>query len=494
MLVYDPTLPLSCLSTEIDQMLLQLEEKVVTDNEGVVGPFTAFEVCDYTSAQVTIDADHTEDSDSIATDSIHLFDPASPAPSNLSLYIDAVAAELMHNYIHAVSYVLQPVDHPKNPYRSIYVPRAIAAGRIVVGIGDNPSHSGAALSHALLAVSACHLYRKQPENQHYGKLATLHRIEAVSNLKNALSAGEGTSHRFTTLSAMLSLLMEGGFTEFWIHLDGCEKLKSSLQSLPDNSSQYTQLTSICSFMHTLSQSTAPYTTPKLSLKACDRLEDLRNHSPFLPDNHSLEFTYGITATLASYLHLTISLPQNIAYFELNGLPTPPYLLKACIALYTAINSWSIDQESLASLPETDYETRSLITCHVIAFHAAIVIYFHTMLSHPTPLSTLQSYNKICASNLLAAEALKSSDGASKGWNAMAPIVWPGFIASCEAELIDRPLWQAWWTGVQKYCIGSIKTLWDVVQEVWRERDAGLVQKPGWREVLRRRGKRVMSGG
>lgn len=288
--------------------------------------------------------------------------------------------------------------------------------------------------------------------------------------------------------------MEGEFTEFWIHLEGCERLMSSFGGPPDNSPQHTQLNNICSFMHTLSQSTAPYTTPKPSLEACDRIEDLLNHSPFLPDDHSLEFTYGTTANLASYLHLTISLSQSIAYFELNELPTPPYLRKACMALYAAISGWSINQESLASLPGTDYETRSLITCHVVAFHAAIVIYFHTMLDYPTPHSILQSYNKICVSNLLAAEVLKMSNGASKGWNAMAPIVWPGFVASCEAELIDQPLWRAWWTGVQKYCIGSIKTLWDVVQDVWRDRDAGLAQKPGWREVLRRRGKRVMSGG
>ena len=48
---------------------------------------------------------------------------------------------------------------------------------------------------------------------------------------------------------------------------------------------------------------------------------------------------------------------------------------------------------------------------------------------------------------------------------MAPVVWPGLIASCEADTTDREMWQSWWTMVQKYRIGSIARLWSVVREV-----------------------------
>lgn len=283
-------------------------------------------------------------------------------------------------------------------------------------------------------------------------------------------------------------------TEFWVHLNGCNQLKSSIQGQAIASSGHSQLIHICSFMSTLACSTDPFLAPEAWTGIFENADDLRQGSPFLPDDHSLEFTYGTTATLATYLHLTISLSQNCAYYELNQLPLPEALQQACDSLCTAISHWSIDQETLASLPEDDYETRSLITCHVIAFHAAVVIYFHSVLNYSAPGSILRTSNRVCVSNLLAAEALKSSDGARKRWNAHAPIVWPGFIAACEAELDERPLWQAWWTGVQKYCLGSIVTLWDVVQEVWRARDAGNTETPGWRGILRQRGRRVMSGG
>ena len=77
---------------------------------------------------------------------------------------------------------------------------------------------------------------------------------------------------------------------------------------------------------------------------------------------------------------------------------------------------------------------------------------------------------------------------------MAPIVWPGFIAACEAGPEQRPLWRVWWIGVQRYSIGSIGVLWGVVQEVWEMRDEGEREVPGWRAVLKRNGRRVMSGG
>ncbi|KAL4890660.1 fungal-specific transcription factor domain-containing protein [Aspergillus ambiguus] len=496
MLVHDLELPRICLSTEIDKMLQELEETVSKANQGTVGPFTAFQAIDHATELSRVSPDLYEGC-SVSTD-IRPLHTSPPRPSSGSVYIDSAAAELMHNYIHIVSNVLQPVHHPKNPYRSIYAPQAMATGHIVVGIGEKPSHSGVALSHGLLAVSAFYLHRLHQEDRHYDKIARLHRMKAISNLKSALLMGEETSGGLTALLAMLSLvsidLMEGGMTEFWIHLDGCEKLKASLRDPGMRSSRHTQLTSICSFMNMLSQSTAPYTIPKLSFGGSESLGELLKSSPFLPDNHTLEFTYGATATLASYLYLTISLSQSFAYFEVNDLPPPPNLQKTCTTLFNAISSWSICQETFASLSETDYETRSLITCYATAFHAAAMIYFHTILRYPASHSNMKTYNQICVSNLLAAEALKLADHAKKSWNVMAPIVWPGFIAACEASASERFLWRKWWTVTQKYCIGSIETLWAVVQEVWKESDEGAIEQPGWRDVLRRRGKRVMSGG
>ena len=77
---------------------------------------------------------------------------------------------------------------------------------------------------------------------------------------------------------------------------------------------------------------------------------------------------------------------------------------------------------------------------------------------------------------------------------MAPVVWPGFIASCEADTEDRELWRTWWTMVQKYRIGSIVRLWGLVREAWDMRDARSVEIPAWAAILRSKGLRIISGG
>lgn len=308
--------------------------------------------------------------------------------------------------------------------------------------------------------------------------------------------------------------MEGGMSDFWIHLEGCDKLRSIMQvgdrernSLPRTD----RLIAICTFMSTLSLSTDPHF-------AVESWRDVSSSAPadcvldaasVSVDDHSLEYTYGISAKLARYMKLINLRAQQLDYFEHRNHSPSASLLRAATTIHDALMSWSISDEPLASINGDDHETRSLITCHILAFHAALVIYFYTRMNwldrfsyeqiscHGmiAPDDVLQHYNRICVTNLLAAEALKLSCGGRVGWKTMAPIVWPGFIAACEAEPCEQPLWQTWWTDVQKYSIGSIQSLWDVVQEVWRQHkhDSGQ-ERPRWMAVLRRSGRRVMSGG
>jgi arginine metabolism regulation protein II len=299
-------------------------------------------------------------------------------------------------------------------------------------------------------------------------------------------------------------LMEGSMTDFWIHLDGCEKLRSAMltgESVPLPRTE--QLLTICSFMSTLSRSTDPFLPSKpWKYGPAASIKYLLERSPFRVDDHSLEFTYGITATLARYMDLIILLSRHLDYYVTRNLPVPSSLQRVVSDLQKALETWTITTEPLASVPKANHETLSLVTCHIIAFHASLVTYFHTRTRWYTSTSSPQSqsmdlsyYNRICVTNLLAAEALKTSCGSRIGWNAMAPIVWPGFIAACEAEVHERPLWRTWWLGVQRYCIGSIASLWEVVQEVWESKDNGdRGHGPRWMTVLRRSGRRVMSGG
>lgn len=264
-------------------------------------------------------------------------------------------------------------------------------------------------------------------------------------------------------------------------------------------------------MSSLSRSTDPYLPVKRWTEGASSasVDHMLDTSSFCANDHSLEYTYGISATLARYMELINLRSQQLDYYKSRNLPPSTSLLRAVTTIHDALTSWSISDETLASVNGDDHETRSLVTCHILAFHAALIIHFYTRMdwldrcsyeqnacrnaTHPG--NVLQHYNHVCVTNLLAAEALKSSCRSRVGWKAMAPIVWPGFIAACEAEPDEQPLWRAWWMGVQQYSIGSIQSLWNVVQEVWHQPkcDSGQ-ERLRWMPVLRRHGRRVMSGG
>jgi arginine metabolism regulation protein II len=288
--------------------------------------------------------------------------------------------------------------------------------------------------------------------------------------------------------------MDGGMSEFWIHLDGCERLQHLIPDIQSLQEPYKQLHNVCSFMTTMARSTQQDFTP-VPWPDFESYEDLLAHlaSPFIFDDHSLEFTYGITATLASLIHTTAKLHHHVLYYTANNLNVPDSLHTTINGHGDAITNWSLAEESFSSIHPTDCDTLAIIRHHAIAFHRAIFIHFHTLIL-PTSPTVIADYSQTTVENLIAAESLKRANGARYHWKSMAPVVWPGFIASCEASFKDRVLWRSWWTSVQKYRIGSITRLWVVVREVWDARDAGDLEIPGWAPILRTQGLRVISGG
>jgi len=288
--------------------------------------------------------------------------------------------------------------------------------------------------------------------------------------------------------------MDGGMTEFWIHLDGCERLQRLIPTSQTLQEPYKQLHSVCSFMATIARSTQQNITP-IPWPELESSEDVQAHisSPFHLDDHSLEFTYGITASLASFIHTTTKLYQHVLYYTTNELGLPDSLEFAINNHARNIADWSLAKESFSSIHPIDHDTLAIIRHHTMAFHRAIYVHFHTLLLPISP-TIIATYSQTTVENLIAAESLKRTQGARYGWKLMAPVVWPGFIASCEADASDRDLWRSWWMTVQKYRIGSIARLWGVVREVWDSRDNGSMEIPGWAPILRAKGLRVISGG
>jgi len=204
MLIVDSQLPVRTDLVEIDLMLEELDKVVDEVGGGVVGAFSAFAIF---NQEENVFVDHLGEADRSSSESQLQRDDAIVLGHRTSTYFDITTAELMHNYVHVVTDLLQPAQHTNNPYRSLYIPKAIeaAAGALFVGARGTNSQAGTALFHALLAVSAFHLYRRRPDHPRYGRQGQMHRIKAFEYLRRSLAEPVTKEDPHTTMSAMLSM-------------------------------------------------------------------------------------------------------------------------------------------------------------------------------------------------------------------------------------------------------------------------------------------------
>jgi hypothetical protein len=289
--------------------------------------------------------------------------------------------------------------------------------------------------------------------------------------------------------------MEGSMSEFWVHLQGVERLAKQLRHEGEVSPLIDRLITNSQFLCTVADTTS------LDFSPLPWAEE----TPFLPDfeyNQSnggfiLEVTYGITPTLLRLMRRSVNLSRNISFYVSNNENFPPAMVSACIALSEAIARWSIDSEPLSDLfssanSGSGAEPALLMARkHVLAFAHCLRVYYHTRILPCTP-HEMSHYVSLVADDLMAVEDIKT--GAGYDSNVAATITWPGFIASCEAgKGPERDIWYRWWEGMLRYRIGNIAQLWKIVQEAWALRDdEGSTEVPGWVPVLRRSGKRVLA--
>jgi arginine metabolism regulation protein II len=281
--------------------------------------------------------------------------------------------------------------------------------------------------------------------------------------------------------------MEGRMMEYWIHLDGCDQLQRQRNS--GECSRQSKM--ISSFLVTLSDTTL-YDLPDLPWSEGECLPDMHNMLPAyvnIADDSSLEFIYGITPTLASMMRLTTKLSQHISYYASHGQPLPNTLETACRILGKNISEWTISSEPLSSIDSSDLSTLSVAKLHILAFGHALRVYYHTRI-RPCEPHTMAFYVDAAAEALQSIEALRKSQDYHRPVSAS--VMWPGFIAACEAVPSQRDVWQAWWGDMLTYRIGNILHLWQVVQDVWIARDAGDMEMPAYIGVLRRQKKKVLA--
>ncbi|KFY33785.1 hypothetical protein V494_07331 [Pseudogymnoascus sp. VKM F-4513 (FW-928)] len=408
-------------------------------------------------------------------------------------------SQLMENYVRKVATLLQPIPHSQNTYSSLYVPNALLGSATLRGGPARGGSGTVAIFFSLMATSAFNL-RGTNMNSNFDQVARTLRLKAFDWLQMALEelpeldhgkkdvCGPGVSQMYeSAISAILTLItadiMEGSMNEYQVHLGGVNRICKQMR---DRSIELDQrLVTISSFLTVLSETTS------IDLPPIPWLAGYSFPNPgsnMFTDDCSLEVTYGITATLANYLHQVTILSQHISYFISQSRPIHFTLLSACHEFSKTISSWSIDWEDLSSLPAANCNV-FLGKMHILAFAQSLHIYFHTRVL-PCTDSEMALYVQRVAEYLMEIEAVRAQQGGSL--DVTASIMWPGFIASCEAAPDARGIWHEWWEGMRKYKIGNISKLWTVVKQAWDMRDEGLKEVPAWMPVLRCTGTKILA--
>ena len=191
-------------------------------------------------------------------------------------------------------------------------------------------------------------------------------------------------------------------------------------------------------------------------------------TPFSGEDTFLEHTYGVTSSIASMVYSINKIWLYTSGRTRIGPLTPQETEYSLASLAEQLESWSPSTELYASVLGDESVNSSLLESLSTSFYYAARIYFHSCFRFndvrqdmmPARLSdlTLMAYEQSELARMPA----------SKGG---APLSWPAFVAACEAPSHLRERWTHYWQSLLRHGLGTQQAAWQVVQEVWKTKDA-----------------------
>ncbi|KAH8897156.1 hypothetical protein GQ53DRAFT_506543 [Thozetella sp. PMI_491] len=425
-----------------------------------------------------------------------LEDPgASSSSPHLGLSIplsrDAQTSMLLHHYVNHVAELLQPVLHPKNPWRTTYFPFALA-GRTELALcqeGATPStFASTALFHGLVSAAAFHLRNATNGSTEFHQLGLQHRIKALRALNATVVSPDDPLPHTIYLTAMLSLVtidtVTGEDSDYPIHLEACRQLQEQPRYYSTLEDSSRQVNSIFRILSLLARTTAP-----VKPRPCPPGGPALDLQWFDDGERSIEYIYGITPALGSLLQRTCEIAEYLEFYRDLEEQPPAALVMACHDVRDELSAWAIDSEPFRLIQSRARTMLEIARCQARAFHGAVLIFYHRIVQSHTALRhevDIDSEVRAICENLTVAEDLK--DAYMGGVKRIAPMSWPAFIAACEAT--DRRGWIEWWERVQGYRLGNLARQWRIIQELWSVMDANETVT-NWKDALRRTGERVL---
>ncbi|KAL4773908.1 fungal-specific transcription factor domain-containing protein [Aspergillus nidulans var. acristatus] len=403
---------------------------------------------------------------------------------------NTTATMLMDHYIQHVVHLMQPVSHPRNPFKTVYLPLALHGSSQLERSGHRSQLQSASIAafHSLLSTAAANLQRMQGEQEALEQLACHHKQRSLIALQNAL-ATKSTPYR-DLMTAILSLvsadIMDGGMDDHWIHLEAGIKLLASRHYPLLVSRETSLLNNICKMLHLFGRTTRIHT----ERRAWPGYDYVPRGADFDTLEPSIEFIYGITTSIAGAIFRIYRLSQYLAYYREQGRPYPDSLLQSCETLGDELCSYTINSESFAEMDSTEAEPYmiDIARAQAKAFQGAARIYYYRSIQQCARSRLHHEQQEVLAA-LNEAENHKITFG--KDGALPAPISWPAFVASCEAVGEQRRQWDGWWSRVRVYGMGNYSKQHATVHRVWRSLDADPDESMDWREALAAMGIRIL---
>ncbi|KPM39651.1 hypothetical protein AK830_g6907 [Neonectria ditissima] len=382
-----------------------------------------------------------------------------------SLFGDGQIDLLINHYNFHIADLMQPIFHTENVFRGIYLSTALKGS--VIHISD-PNTSKAlvysAIYHSLLASSAFHLWNCNTSQTKYQRLGVKHRYQALAFLQAAIEAGTPGADYQIFMIAMLSLLsigtLSGEGNDFTTHINAATQLRSLRGRWKVVSRSTQKLNSISAFLAILARTTCfqPIQMPGNMTPSSD--------DNLVQSSTCYEHIYGVTPSIVVAIQETCHLAELLVQYKETQSSIPDEILQACEALGERLLSWRLISESIMSIPSDDDLMFRIFTHQANAWHRAALIYYYRRIQSFSSVDLVDDVQYV-AEQMHGAEDLKVQVSQDQ---VMAPITWPGFIASCEAIGPQRDYLTKWWDRIERYKIGNTNRQWEIVQQLWKRDD------------------------
>ncbi|EHY59765.1 arginine metabolism regulation protein II [Exophiala dermatitidis] len=404
--------------------------------------------------------DDFHEQENITSPTSHVSTPAEARSPCIYRHVDllprpAEQRQLIHHWVTFVSWHLVPVDHPDNPFRSVFTPMALAGLNSV----SHESNGQIALFHSLCATSAYSRGQFLGNNKtltlagkHY-HLAILHLRHSLANLTGDNFDSQRNSIIATITMFSVMDMITGRSTEWRTHVQGGASLLASIEDRiwneDKNSSMiyqsYLAVAALCNI-------DLPSTI--------DMVVSGSKH-------YVLDQFFGLARPILRHIVRINALLKDTRAADLD-----PDLVEDLESELWAHNPENLDFDGLE-----DSRNRTMARHHAFLFYYASLIHFQRTVRQMPP-STMQHLVRQAVEHFEEIERLGAD-------TVGCTLIWPPLVVACECEsssLRERML--AWYKMKRRHGFMNLEISKDVAQEVWRRRrSAATATDVHWQDVL-----------